>query len=222
MQDLLHSFPGQEKNEPVFIFVRPYWIAFLPTAFVFLFVFILSLIFQFSLANNLLVELRDASIANALLFLGLFQLLTVIVFFVAVFDFYFDIVIVTDRRMVDIDQEQLFFRRISELALEDVQDASSQVAGLFPTIFGYGTVEVQTAGTQTNFKVANIRHPNEIRTILLDLAAQAHEDVAAQKRWPEGAYVGVINNELIPDATKLKETGAITAEDLSRAPSNAA
>lgn len=221
MFNLRNSFPGQERDEAVFVFARPYWVAFVPTALIFVFLFIVTLFGQIALANNWLIELNEVSINTGILFLGIFQLLTLIVFLVAIFDFYFDILIVTDRRLVDIDQEQLFFRRINELSLADVEDASSIIKGIFPTIFGYGNLEIQTAGTKDNFSVCNVLHPYELRSLILELAEQAHAGTNQAKRFPDGKTVGVINNQLITSPQQLQETGALLPNEVQRATSHA-
>lgn len=220
MQDFLHSFPTQEQNEPVFIFARPYWIAFVPTALIFIFILLFSFLAQIALVTSFVMELSPDFILGSLLFLGIFQLITLVVFTVAIFDFYFDLIIVTDRRLVDINQEQLFQRRISELTLSDIQDASSETKGIFPTIFGYGTIEIQTAGARDNFCMRNLRYPYELRALILDLAEQAHEGKPEGTRWPETKTVAVINNRILHTPQELEDFGAILPQDLQRAPHN--
>lgn len=216
MNDLLHSFPGQEKNEPVFVFARQYWVAFLPTAFVFFFLIAATFFAQATLAFGTFPLLGAANSQALILFFGGFQLFVLLVFLVALLDFYFDLIIVTDRRLVDIDQEQLFYRRISELALEDVEDASSIVKGFFPSLFNYGTVEVQTAGAKENFVIHNILHPREVTGIILDLADQAARSVPEAGRRPEGQVIGSINGQLIRTPEELEAAGAILPEDVKR------
>src|SRR5690606_16606799 len=109
--------------------------------------------------------------ANAIvLALGIFELLALLVFVVAILDYYFDIIIVTDRRLVDIDQEQLFYRKISELNLRDVQDTSFHRKGFFPTFLNYGEITIQTAGEKNNFVLNHLRYPSNIAAIISDLA----------------------------------------------------
>lgn len=216
MQDLLHSFPGQEDDEPVFIFVRPYWVSFIPTALAFLFLMFFAVASQILIATGGLVAL-DAPTAQAIVYIfGIFQLVVILVFLVAALDFYFDIVIVTDRRMVDIDQEQLFFRRISQLNLEDVEDVTSVVKGFFPSIFDYGSLEVQTAGEARNFEIPNIKNTHEIEAIIADLAEEAKSGVPEVKRVPDTAVKGVIENRLLSSADELNAAGALHPGDLSR------
>lgn len=222
INDLLHSFPGQDQNEAVFVFARPYPVAFLGTALIFFIVFIFSVLGQLALMNTNFFQISDTNVIGfAVLFLGIFQLATIIVFLVAVLDFYYDLIIVTDRRLIDIDQEQLFFRRIAELSLEDIEDVSSQTQGFLQDLFNYGTVEIQTAGAKDNFNIRNIHMPREVAAITLDLSEKAKRGVTEHLRLPDTSIMGVINNRAITSPGALLAAGAMQPTDMRRSPRNA-
>lgn len=106
--------------------------------------------------------------------LGSIYYLSVLLFFFTSFvDFYLDVWIVTNDRIIDIEQFGLFSRTISELELFRIQDITTNVHGIFPTIFKYGDVIVQTASSNTGIVFHNVPNPNKIRESLLELA---HED----------------------------------------------
>jgi len=213
MFDIAHSFPGKDSKEAVFIFARPYFVAFIPTALIFLFIFLTSLVFQLGVTQGWIGHFTDDIANSVVLFVGLFQLFVLVVFLVAILDFYYDIIIVTDRRMVDIDQEQLLFRSISELNLEEVEDVNSSISGFMQTLFGYGTILVQTAGEQENFIAKNFRNPREIASIISDLSLQAKRQIPEETRIPHTAVLGVINDQQITTMDALRKTGAISPDD---------
>jgi uncharacterized membrane protein YdbT with pleckstrin-like domain len=94
------------------------------------------------------------------------------VFFLSQFtDYYLDINIVTNDRIIDINQKGLFGRSVAELDLTRVQDVHSEIKGIIPTILGYGTVIVQTAANEENFHFEQVPNPNYIRQRILELAA---------------------------------------------------
>lgn len=98
-------------------------------------------------------------------------LLSIILFFYTQFViFYLDLWIVTNDRLVDIEQLGLFSRQISELDLFQIQDVTSDVNGFFPTVFHYGNLTVQTASNNVNIVLRNIPHPERLRQELLQLA----------------------------------------------------
>lgn len=216
MLEIKNSFPGKEKDEAVFIFARPYGVAFIPIALIFFIIFVFAILAQLALSLNWIANV-DTPVANAIiLFIGIFELFGLIVFLTSILDFYYDIIIVTDRRIVDIDQEQLFHRSISELNLNDVEDVNSSVTGFFPTLFGYGKVTIQTAGTKANFVAVNFRHPREIAAIITDLADQAKRGVKDADRKPESSIIGIIEDKTIESFEELAQLGALMTDDPRR------
>lgn len=190
-QGALLNFPGQESNETIFIYTRRYALAFLP---IFLMIFLMAI-----LGMLIILFLNNFLPYNVIVFLGSgFLLFTLLFTLVEFFDFYFDVYIVTDRRVVTIRQERLFNRTIDQLLFEDVQDVEARSKGFFETIFSYGDVSIQTAGAKPNFTFAQVAHPNEISAIILDLSDQQTRGIPETERHPEGPVAAVINDRLIP------------------------
>lgn len=71
-------------------------------------------------------------------------------------DYYLDVYIITNERIVNIEQNGFFKREISELHLHQIQDVSAKVNGFLPTIMHYGDVFIQTAAERENFVFANL------------------------------------------------------------------
>lgn len=76
---------------------------------------------------------------------------------------YFNIYIVTDRRVVDMDFFQLLYKRVSSAHLENIEDITFTIGGVSQVIFHYGDIHIQTAGTQTNFEFLKIPNPNLVK-----------------------------------------------------------
>lgn len=85
-------------------------------------------------------------------------------------DYYLDVWIVTNKRVLNIEQTGLFARTVSELRLYRVQDVTSTVKGVVETIFDFGDVEIQTAGEKTRFIFEQIPHPNRVSKTILELS----------------------------------------------------
>lgn len=90
-------------------------------------------------------------------------------FFSQFIDYYLDVWVVTNDRIVNIEQKGLFARTISELDLYKIQDVTSDVKGMIPTFFNYGNVHIQTAGTMTRFVFEQVPGPHDIRKKIVDL-----------------------------------------------------
>lgn len=86
------------------------------------------------------------------------------------------VVFVTSEKIVQVLYISLFNRKISQLGIGDVQDVTVQQVGIFPRIFNYGTLVVETAGEQQNYTFTYTPRPYESAKAIVG----AHEkDVAA-------------------------------------------
>lgn len=91
-------------------------------------------------------------------------------------DYWLDVWIVTDQRVVNIEQKGLFSRHVSELHFHMVQDVTSKVQGVIPTLLNYGDVEVQTAAEKTRFLFRRVPDPYAIKAMLVQRQRQVYEE----------------------------------------------
>jgi uncharacterized membrane protein YdbT with pleckstrin-like domain len=75
--------------------------------------------------------------------------------------------IITTTRIVDIRQYGFFSRQVSSFLLAKVQDVTTDVEGFLPTIFHFGTLNVETAGREEKFQMRGISNPTELRDLIM-------------------------------------------------------
>ena len=94
--------------------------------------------------------------------------------------------IITDKNLTQVLQRGIFNRQVSELSMANVEDVTADKRGLFPTLFNFGELRVETAGEQNNFIYAYCPRPGYYRKIILD-ARQRYidNDPEAMKRANE-------------------------------------
>ncbi len=80
--------------------------------------------------------------------------------------YYMDIWVITNRRIIDIDYLRLFDRNIAMVRFERVQDVTTHVKGIVGTLLRYGSVVVQTAGTDKEFVIDQIANPEALRDVI--------------------------------------------------------
>lgn len=85
---------------------------------------------------------------------------------------YFNISLVTNIRVIDIDFSNLIYKNLAATKLNLVQDVSYQQVGTLRTLLDYGDVYVQTAGTLENFEFLAIPQPGKAVHIIEDLIGQ--------------------------------------------------
>ncbi len=88
-------------------------------------------------------------------------------------DYYLDVLVVTNKRIIDIEQHGLFNRQISSFPLENIQDITTDVAGIVATFLDFGNVTLQTASEKSNFIITNAAHPETVKKVI----QEAHDKV---------------------------------------------
>jgi membrane protein YdbS with pleckstrin-like domain len=79
-------------------------------------------------------------------------------------DHYLDILVITNKHLIDIEQKGIFAREVSVIQLNKIQDITTDVHGFIPTVVGFGIIKIQSAGTGKEFMIHNINHPEYVRT----------------------------------------------------------
>lgn len=75
--------------------------------------------------------------------------------------------VLTNMRIVDIKQRRYFSREVSSLFLSRVQDVTTDVDGVLPSLLGIGDIKVQTAGEDVEFVMKGIPRPEQMRDVIL-------------------------------------------------------
>lgn len=163
----------QKSYEKINYLLRRHPITFAPTLILFLALIIVPPGLYF-LLNSLFPNLLAGPVFYplAVLVASAYYLSLYIFFYAQFIDFYLDLWIITNDRVVAIEQMGLFSRTISELDLFRIQDVTVEIHGFFPTLFHYGNITVQTASSGSHFVFHYIHNPNEIRQALIHLAEE--------------------------------------------------
>lgn len=166
-------FKGQNPNEEILLVIRRHWFDIFQQ-FLVVFLMIFLLIFSFFIFPYFLDDFNGAKIRTLTLFLeNSFAVLIWLYAFLIWIDYYFDVWIITNKRIINVEQKGLFMRHISELELPKVQDVTTEIEGIIPSILNYGDVHIQTAGTVTRFVFWHVPNPYRIKGIIMKLQEKA-------------------------------------------------
>lgn len=156
-------FPGQEPNEKVIYLLRRHWIILAKIITFYVFWLIIPLILKGYIAELAKDMVTDLAIFPVLkLIISLYYIYVVTFFYHAWLDYYLDVWIVTNKRVVNIEQKGLFHRVIASHRLYRIQDVKAHVKGIWPTFFHYGNVDIQTAGAEGHFEFKQVPNPYAI------------------------------------------------------------
>jgi len=75
--------------------------------------------------------------------------------------------ILTNQRILTINQSGLFSRLINEVPLNNIQNVSHLKKGIAQMTFDFGSIEVQTAGAAPSMKLLNVPHPYFVQQKIL-------------------------------------------------------
>lgn len=202
-----------EQNEKVVLTVRKHWFALIARLLPLVpFIFIPILLFIFvetvdvDLGNftpsieipssesitsesvpdiNITPANRDShQISFGVLALFSWLLLVWISAFIIWTDYFLDVLIVTNKRIINIEQKALFSREISSLRLDKIQDITIDISGILATFLSFGNIRIQTAGEQEEFMIRFIRDPEMLKSAILkehDRVVEALREVRIAK-----------------------------------------
>ncbi|MBF8280503.1 MAG: hypothetical protein HW383_276 [Candidatus Magasanikbacteria bacterium] len=167
LDELLH-LKSYEKIEAV---LRRHPITFLPIVGLYLALAALPLGLYFILRSTAGFIFASAFLFPIVILAAAVYYLSILLFFFSQFiDYYLDILVITNDRIIDVDQKGLFARTVSELDLYKVQDVTSETKGFFATMFNYGNVYIQSAAATERFTAEDIASPAKVRKMIVDLS----------------------------------------------------
>lgn len=89
---------------------------------------------------------------------------------------FFNVYIVTDERVFDVDFYDLVHRDISDANLDQIQDVTSRIGGSIRTSFNYGDVLIQTAAESLEIEFEAVPKPDEVASILRKLRVEEEQE----------------------------------------------
>lgn len=171
-----YHFDGQKPQEKILLVIHRHWFDILSQFFL-LFLMLLLLLGSFFVLPLIFPTLLEDQGLNVFLFVeDIFFMFLWIMSFLIWVDYYFDVWIVTDCRIVNIEQKGLFSRIVSELQLENIQDITTDVKGVIATFLNYGNLYVQTAAEMERFVFRNIPDPYAVKDLVMNLQKNAEKE----------------------------------------------
>lgn len=160
-------FEGQDADEKVLLVLRAHpitnlsWI-FFATVIFFLPFFAPRII---SLTGVQLPFIPEEIITG---FVLINYLLVLVIVFEGFLYWYFNVSILTNKKIMDVDFESILYKKVDLAPLANVEETDSHVKGIIGTIFHFGDVSVQTAGSAVGIDLKNVPRPHQVSDRILD------------------------------------------------------
>lgn len=153
-------FKGQQKNEVVLAFTRKHWLVIIPYMIWLLMLMFFPLIIFWSRANYNFAEFLSPVAYRVISGLAI----TAITYFLHMcflrfFNYYLQTFIITNFRVVQMDQTLYFVRNRDSIDLREIQDIEIHQKGIMHTIFNYGELIITLSSAHATKHIAFMPNP---------------------------------------------------------------
>jgi uncharacterized membrane protein YdbT with pleckstrin-like domain len=161
-----------EQNETILLRGRRHWfilaLRLLPLIpFVLIPLVVFGILGTIPLQIDSLVEVSGNGSSFAVFILFSWFLFVWIGGFIIWTDYFLDVLVVTDKRIINIEQKGLFSRETASLRLDKIQDITIDINGILATFLSFGNIRIQTAGEQEEFMIRYIKNPESLKSAIL-------------------------------------------------------
>lgn len=169
------NFEGEDQDERVVLLLRAHIITNVKWILIFIFLLLVPLVIFPLLAS--LNMLSGISGGSGFVFTIFWLMASFTYAFINFLYWYFNVYIVTDERIIDIDWYSVIYHQTNSTRISKIQDVSSTRSGVFASVFDFGNVHIQTAAEESNFEFENVPHP--------DLVSQKIQELmeSEEKEW---------------------------------------
>lgn len=168
------KFDKQEEHESIELFLRQhpivniFWIV---TTIVLLIMPAILLQLDVLLGFNFSVSIPVDLLIGGLL---IYYLLILAYAFEEFLSWYFNVYIVTNLHIVDINFFSLLAKEVVEISLDDIEVISHNVDGVLGSLFNFGNVHIETAAEQKRILFAKVPRPDIVTDRVQDLQRARH------------------------------------------------
>lgn len=162
-------FDQQEENETIQLFLRQhpivnvFWIVgslillILPPVF-----FQIDTVFSLNLVSKIPINILLGSLI-------LYYLIILAYAFEQFLSWYFNVYIVTNLHIVDVNFYSLLSKEVVEISLDDIEVIAHNISGVFGSLLHYGDVEIETAAETKRILFEKVPRPDIVSDKVQDL-----------------------------------------------------
>jgi len=167
------AFELQDRDEKIILILRQHPITQLKNALLLIFGFF---IVPYLLSKSGIIAFLPSQFRIA------FYLFALVLFIGAALRsfllWFFNVYIITDERIIDVDFLSMIYKNISTAKTENIQDVTKKSSGIMSTIFDYGTILIQTSATKNEFEFDHVPHPARVAKLLNELILEEEREKA--------------------------------------------
>ncbi len=164
------EFDSQMQGEEIVLMLRRHPITLVKPILISVLIFLAPFLFFSSpLLSFLNSKLKTAVIIGWYMLLTSFVLESFLIWF-------FNVFIVTDERIIDVDFSSLIYKNVSSAKIENIEDITVATGGVVASIIDYGTVFIQTSAEVPELEFEKVPNPNKVARVLNELMLEEERE----------------------------------------------
>ena len=167
-----------KDGEKVIMLIRRHWFHIAVRAVADLFLFLVTAVGVTLFASYLMgigSDVQQQGFALGLFVLALVGLILWMHFFAAWSDHWLDAWIITNQRIIDIEQHGFFRRQVSSFPLDRIQDVTFNIHGIIAMWLKFGDIRIQTASISDDLIMKQVPFPQEVKETIVRVLDAAKE-----------------------------------------------
>ena len=163
-------FETQEREEEVLLLLRRHVITNLGWILIVILLFLAPLVLGF-------FPLLES-------FPGRFLFITLVTWYLMIagygleqfLSWYFNVYIITDERIIDIDFHNLIYKEIAAAKIENIEDVTFKIGGALRNVLNFGTIYIQTAGEKREFDFEDVPRPEVVSKFINEMILEEEKE----------------------------------------------
>lgn len=166
----IFSFDSQLEGEYVLLLLRKHPITQVKKILLVIGMILAPLLFT---KSGLFSSLTGSYQTATLIF---WYLLTLGYAFESFLTWFYNVYIVTDERIIDIDFLSLIYKNVAIAKLDKIEDITAVTTGAAQSMFNFGTVEIQTSAEQREFEFELVPQPSKVTQFLHEMLVEEERE----------------------------------------------
>ena len=160
-------FPGQHEGERVEFLIRKHWIIDAKVTIITVFFYVVPAMILLSLIIAYWPDFFENYMGLIILIFLIYLLYTGLALYIKWLNEELDLMIVTNLRIINLEQVSFMTRTVSEANLTQIQDVKGIQKGVLSNTLHYGDLEIDTASHKRVFFIEDISNPFDTARKLL-------------------------------------------------------
>lgn len=93
-----------------------------------------------------------------------------------ILQWFYNVYIITDERIIDVDFISLIYKNISSAKLDNIEDVTATTGGAIQSVFNFGTIKIQTAAEKNEFEFEEVPKPAKVARLLNELLLEEERE----------------------------------------------